>query len=54
VLQILMAVFVLVAAAGPKLPGEATAVEMFALIGARQCFRYLVGALELAGALDLG
>ncbi len=53
VLQILLAVFFLVAAAGPKLLGEATAVEMFALIGAGQWFRYLVGGLELAGAVGL-
>lgn len=53
ILQILLAVFFMVAAAGPKLLGEATAVEMFALIGAGQWLRYLVGGLELAGAIGL-
>lgn len=53
VLQVLLAVFFLAAAAGPKLFGEQTAVQMFAEIGAGQWFRYLVGALELAGAIGL-
>jgi uncharacterized membrane protein YphA (DoxX/SURF4 family) len=53
VVQVLMAVFFLVAAAGPKLVGERTAVEMFTQIGAGQWLRYLVGALELAGAIGL-
>lgn len=53
VLQGLLAAFFLVAAAGPKLFGEATAVEMFDEIGAGQWFRYLVGGLELAGAVGL-
>jgi len=53
VLQILLAAFFLVAASGPKLLGEQTAVESFAQIGAGQWFRYLVGILELAGAIGL-
>jgi putative oxidoreductase len=51
--QILLAVFFLVAAAGPKLVGQHTAMEIFAQIGLGQWFRYLVGILELAGALGL-
>ncbi len=53
VVQGLLAAFFLVAAAGPKLFGEATAVEMFDEIGLGQRFRYVVGALELAGAAGL-
>ncbi|MGH3625444.1 MAG: DoxX family protein [Sciscionella sp.] len=45
--------FFLVAAAGPKLAGQQYAVEMFNQMGAGQWFRYLVGALELAGAIGL-
>lgn len=51
--QVLLAVFFLVAAAGPKLAGEATAVEIFDDIGAGTWFRYLVGGLELLGAVGL-
>lgn len=53
VVQLLLAVFFLAAAAGPKLFGEQLAVEMFAQMGAGQWFRYLVGTLELAGAIGL-
>ncbi|MGH2599123.1 MAG: DoxX family protein [Dehalococcoidia bacterium] len=53
VLQVLLAVFFLLAAAGPKLLGEQTAVEVFDDIGAGQWFRYVVGVLELAGAVGL-
>lgn len=53
VLQVLVAAFFLVAAAGPKLFGEAYAVEMFSQIGAGQWFRYAIGVLELAGAVGL-
>lgn len=52
-LQVLLAVFFLVAAAGPKLFGEATAVQMFGDIGVGQWFRYFVGVVELAGAVGL-
>ncbi len=52
-LQGLLAIFFLAAAAAPKLLGEATAVAIFDDIGAGQWFRYLVGALELAGAVGL-
>lgn len=53
VVQVLLAAFFLAAAAGPKLFGEQLAVEMFAQMGAGQWFRYLVGTLELAGAIGL-
>lgn len=53
VLQGLLAAFFLLAAAGPKLVGEQTAVQMFDEIGAGQWFRYVVGVLELAGAIGL-
>ena len=46
------AFFVLVAAPG-KLTGDRQAVHEFVLIGAGQWFRYLVGTLELAGAIGL-
>ena len=51
-LQGLLALFFLVAAALPKLLGEATAVAIFADLGG-QWFRYLVGGLELACAIGL-
>ena len=51
--QILMGVFFVVASAVPKLLGDAYAVEIFDQIGAGQWFRYLVGALELAGGIGL-
>jgi putative oxidoreductase len=53
VLQGLLAAFFLAAAAGPKLFGEATAVQMFDDIGLGQWFRYLVGALEAVFAVGL-
>ncbi|GAA3516931.1 hypothetical protein GCM10022220_66440 [Actinocatenispora rupis] len=51
--QILLAAFFAFASAAPKLVGERTAVETFAQIGAGQWFRYVVGVLELAGAIGL-
>lgn len=53
VVQVLLAVFFLLAAAGPKLLGEQLAVEMFTRIGPGPWFRYLIGTLELAGAIGL-
>jgi putative oxidoreductase len=53
VLQVLLAVFFIVASAAPKLLGEQTAVEVFTEIGAGQWLRYLVGVLELAGGIGL-
>lgn len=52
-MQVLLAAFFLLAAAGPKLLGEPLAVDMFAQIGVGQWLRYLVGVLELAGAIGL-
>lgn len=52
-MQVLIAAFFLLAAAGPKLLGEQYAVQTFTEIGAGQWFRYLIGALELAGAVGL-
>lgn len=51
--QILVGVFFVVASAAPKLFGESYAVWMFTEIGAGDWFRYLVGALELAGGIGL-
>ncbi|MGH3648237.1 MAG: DoxX family protein [Micromonosporaceae bacterium] len=53
VLQVLLALFYLAAAAGPKLFGEQTAVQLFEDIGIGQWFRYVVGTLELLGAIGL-
>lgn len=51
--QVLVGVFFVVASAGPKLFGDASAVEIFTQIGLGQWFRYLVGALELLGGAGL-
>jgi|1186.fasta_scaffold72762_2 putative oxidoreductase len=51
--QALLSVFFLVGSAGPKLFGESYAVRIFDQIGAGQWLRYLVGVLELAGAIGL-
>ena len=51
--QILLAAFFVFAAAAPKLTGSHQAVSEFGLIGAGQWFRYLVGTVELAGAIGL-
>jgi putative oxidoreductase len=53
VLQILMGVFFIVASAAPKFWGDPYAVQIFTEIGAGQWFRYLVGAIELAGGIGL-
>ena len=53
VLQILMGVFFVVASAAPKLWGDPYAVQIFTDIGAGQWFRYVVGAIELAGGIGL-
>ena len=52
-LQILIGLFFVVASAGPKLFGEAYAVEIFTQIGAGEWFRYFIGAVELAGGIGL-
>ncbi len=51
--QILLGVFLIVASAGPKFFGEATAVDMFLRIGLGDWFRYFVGTLELLGGVGL-
>ena len=51
--QILLGVFFIVASAGPKLFGEAYAVQIFTEIGAGQWFRYAIGVIELAGGIGL-
>jgi uncharacterized membrane protein YphA (DoxX/SURF4 family) len=51
--QILLAAFFLSGAALPTLAGSHQAVQEFALIGAGQWLRYLLGAAELAGAIGL-
>jgi len=51
--QILLAAFFVFVAAGSKLAGSHGAVQEFAAIGAGQWFRYLVGIIELVGAIGL-
>lgn len=53
VLQVLVGVFLVVASAAPKFAGEAYAVQIFTEIGAGQWFRYVIGAIELAGGVGL-
>ena len=53
VVEILLGLFIAIASGLPKLFGEATAVEMFDDIGWGDWFRYLVGALEIAGGIGL-
>ncbi len=52
VLQVLL-VLVFVMAGLAKVFGDQAMVEMFATIGIGQWFRYLVGVLEIAGAIGL-
>ena len=52
-LQVLLALMFIVASAAPKFAGDAYAVQIFEQIGAGQWFRYVVGALELAGGVGL-
>jgi uncharacterized membrane protein YphA (DoxX/SURF4 family) len=52
VVQVLLAAQFVMAAL-PKLTGNPALVDMFAEIGAGQWLRYLVGTLELAGAIGL-
>lgn len=53
VLQILLGLFFVLASAAPKFWGDPFAVTIFDEIGAGQWFRYVVGALELAGGVGL-
>ncbi|MGW3242909.1 DoxX family protein [Streptomyces sp. NPDC001070] len=52
-LQILLALFFAIASATPKLIAHSSAVESFDTIGYGNWFMYLIGALELAGAIGL-
>ncbi|MFI2349132.1 DoxX family protein [Streptomyces sp. NPDC019443] len=52
-LQIVLAVFMGVASAAPKLIGHSSAAESFDKIGFGDWFMYLTGGLELAGAIAL-
>ena len=52
ILQVLLAL-VFAAAGLTKVFGDPMMVEMFATIGIGQWFRYLVGVLELAGAVGV-
>src|SRR5829696_10090191 len=52
VLQVLLAIMFAMAGFA-KVGGDAAMVEMFATIAIGQWFRYLVGALEIAGALGV-
>ncbi|MFD3456568.1 DoxX family protein [Streptomyces sp. NPDC058691] len=52
-LQIVLALFFAFASAMPKLIAHSSAVESFDTIGYGTWFMYLIGALELAGAVGL-
>lgn len=52
-LQILLALFFAVASAAPKLVAHSSATEGFDRIGYGDWYMYLVGGLELAGAIAL-
>lgn len=51
--QILLALFMIFASGLPKIFGVEFAVQIFDQIGIGQWFRYLVGALEVAGGIGL-
>jgi hypothetical protein len=53
VLQVLLALFFLLGATGPKLLGQQMTIQMFDEIGLGQWFRYFVGLVEFAGAVGL-
>ncbi|MFE3253612.1 DoxX family protein [Streptomyces sp. NPDC059209] len=52
-LQIVLALFLAVASAGPKLVGHSSAADSFDAIGFGDWFMYLTGVLEVAGAVAL-
>ncbi|WP_406266153.1 DoxX family protein [Streptomyces sp. NBC_00191] len=52
-LQIVLALFMAIPSAAPKLIGHSSAAESFDKIGFGDWFMYLTGGLELAGALAL-
>ncbi|MEU0506091.1 DoxX family protein [Nocardia sp. NPDC005998] len=51
--QALIALFLIVASAAPKLLGAHAAVESFDTIGWGQWFRYFTGVVELSGGIGL-
>ncbi|MEV5837728.1 DoxX family protein [Nocardia sp. NPDC052112] len=51
--QILLALFFIIASSAPKLLGAHAAVESFDTIGWGQWFRYFTGLVELAGGIGL-
>ncbi|MEW2355520.1 DoxX family protein [Spirillospora sp. NPDC029432] len=51
--QILIGAFLLFGSAMPKFAGQADAVETFVKLGWNDAMRYLVGAVEAAGAIGL-
>ncbi|WP_433714952.1 DoxX family protein [Nocardia sp. CA-084685] len=51
--QVLLALFFIIASAAPKLLGAQAAVESFDTIGWGQWFRYFTGLVELAGGIGL-
>ncbi|MFC4530726.1 DoxX family protein [Sphaerisporangium dianthi] len=53
VFQIFFGLFLIGASALPKFAGQKDAVETFTLIGWGQWFRYVTGAVELAGGIGL-
>lgn len=53
VLQGILGLFFIVASAGPKLLGEANAVQTFEDMGSATWFRYFIGLVELAGGIGL-
>jgi len=53
VLQLILALFFAGASAAPKLTAHSSAVETFQEIGFGSWFMYVIGALELAGAIAL-
>ncbi|MCX4582912.1 DoxX family protein [Streptomyces sp. NBC_01481] len=52
-LQIVLALFMAIPSAAPKLIGHSSAAESFDKIGFGDWFMYLTGGLELAGAIAL-
>jgi uncharacterized membrane protein YphA (DoxX/SURF4 family) len=52
-LQIVLALFFAIPSAAPKLVGHSSAAQSFDAIGFGDWFMYLVGALELVGAIGL-
>ncbi|WP_433598398.1 DoxX family protein [Nocardia sp. CA-135953] len=51
--QVMLALFFIIASAAPKLLGAHAAIESFDTIGWGQWFRYFTGVVELAGGIGL-